>query len=237
MRQIAATTVILFMSIFSSVIAISTGTSWWLLTLLPSGDFYGVAFTLLTVIFIYLYMILSYRLCLKLLPLTEGEIPEGSREEFSVNLNNLYFLLVFNTIIFPGFLPVPLMRLFYQALGAELGHNTYSVGAILDPALTRIGSNCIIGIDAVLYCHAIEGKRLAMAGISIGDNVTIGAKAIIMSGVHIGDGAIIAAGAIVNKGIHIGADELWGGVPARCLRTKQENQPKLDTRHGETPSI
>ena len=86
------------------------------------------------------------------------------------------------------------------------------------PPLTEFGANCIIGHDAVLYCHAIEGGRFALARIRIGDNVTIGATAVIMSGVRIGDGAIISAGAVVLKDTQIGPGEVWGGVPAKRLR-------------------
>ena len=112
------------------------------------------------------------------------------------------------------------MRLVYLALGARLGSNTYSAGAILDPPLTEVGANTIIGHDAALFSHAIEGRHLSHARIRIGNNVTIGAHAIIMSGVTIEDDAIVAAGAVVTKDSHIGAGEIWGGNPARLLRRR-----------------
>ena len=86
------------------------------------------------------------------------------------------------------------------------------------PALANIGANCIIGHDAVLFSHAIEGRHFALARIRAGDNVTIGATAVIMSGVTIGDGAIISAGSVVLKDTQIGAKEIWGGVPAKRLK-------------------
>jgi len=117
-----------------------------------------------------------------------------------------------------GRLPRPL----YICLGARLGPNTYSGGAILDPPLTIIGSNTIIGEDALLYSHAIEGRHLSHAIINIGDNVTIGAKSIIMSGVKIGNGSIIAAGSVVLKKTEIGSNEIWGGVPAKFIKKVQK---------------
>ena len=110
------------------------------------------------------------------------------------------------------------MRLVYLALGARLGENTYSAGTILDPPLTVIGDNSIIGHDAVLFSHAIEGRKFSLNSVHIGNNVTVGATAVIMSDVAVGDGAIISAGAIVTKGTRIGAGEVWGGVPARLLK-------------------
>ena len=88
----------------------------------------------------------------------------------------------------------------------------------LDPPLTELGDNCIVGHDAVLFCHAIEGRDFSLAGIRIGHNVPIGATAVIMSGVKIGDGAIVSAGAVVLKDAAIGPGAVWGGVQARVTR-------------------
>jgi acetyltransferase-like isoleucine patch superfamily enzyme len=81
-----------------------------------------------------------------------------------------------------------------------------------------MGDNCIVGHDAVLFCHAVEGRSLALAPIVLGNNVTIGAKAVVMPGVTIGDDAVVAVGSVVAKGTRIGDGELWGGTPARKLR-------------------
>lgn len=218
MRQITARQILTFFALFTVALALGLGTTWLLLGGLPLGDFRGVTLVIAGVVFIYLYAFLVYRLFLHFVPLQEGELAEGSRAEFAAQVNILFYLILFNTLIRTHFLPVPLMRLVYLALGAKLGKNTYSAGALLDPALTRIGDNCIVGHDAALFAHAIEGTRFSLAAIRIGNNVTIGATAVVMSDVVIGDGAIVSAGAIVNKGTRIGPGEVWGGVPARCLR-------------------
>jgi acetyltransferase-like isoleucine patch superfamily enzyme len=109
------------------------------------------------------------------------------------------------------------MRLVYLALGAKLGRNSYSAGALLDPALTRMGDDCIVGHGAVIFAHAIEGERLSLGRIEIGDGVTIGAQAIVMPDVSIGSGSIVSAGAVITKGTQIGPGEIWGGVPAKRL--------------------
>jgi acetyltransferase-like isoleucine patch superfamily enzyme len=53
--------------------------------------------------------------------------------------------------------------------------------------------------------------------VSIGRNVWIGANCVILPGTVIGDNAVIAAGAVV-RGI-VPANELWGGVPARFIKS------------------
>ncbi|MFN0316482.1 MAG: acyltransferase [Burkholderiales bacterium] len=218
MRQITGAQILTFVLLFASITLLSVTTTYLLLGQIPLGDFRGVVLVAGGVGIFYTFAFAVYRVFLWFMPLTEGELAEGSREEFAAQVNILFYLLLFNTLIRTHFIPVPLMRLVYQALGARLGPNTYSAGTILDPALTELGANCIIGHDAVLFSHAIEGRHFALSKIRVGDNVTIGATAVIMSGVSIGDGALVSAGSVVLKDTVIGAGEIWGGVPAKRLR-------------------
>ncbi|HET8700557.1 MAG TPA: DapH/DapD/GlmU-related protein [Nitrococcus sp.] len=218
MRQIQPTQILLFTVLLAVILILGIGTTALFLGGLPLGDFRAVVLVAGAVVLSYLYAFLVYRLFLRVMPLKEGVLQEGSRDEFAAQVNILFYLFLFNALIRTHVIPVPLMRLVYQALGARLGENTYSAGAILDPPLTELGANCIIGHDAVLFSHAIEGRTFALARIRIGDNVTIGAAAVIMAGAQIDDGAIVSAGSVVLKGTRIGASEIWGGVPARRLR-------------------
>ncbi|MGV7210170.1 acyltransferase [Oxalobacteraceae bacterium A2-2] len=217
-RAIRGREIACFLALLALILLLGAGSAALLLGSLPLGDFRGVLLMLGGAVLVYLWAFLVYRLFLAALPLAEGVIAEHSRAEFAANVNILFYLLLFNSLIRTHAIPVPLMRLVYLALGARLGRNTYSAGAILDPPLTRIGSNTIIGHDAVIFSHVIEGARLELKPVHIGDGVTIGAMAVVMAGVCIGDGAIVSAGAVVAKDSRIGAGEVWGGVPARLLR-------------------
>jgi serine acetyltransferase len=218
MRQISLAQILTFIVLLTIILAMGIGSTWGLLGWLPLGDFRGVVLVLAAVVLSYGWALVVYRLFLFFLPLTEGPVAPGTREEFVAQVNMLFYVLLFNTLIRTHFLPVPLMRPIYLALGARLGKNTHCAGLILDPLLTVVGDNCIIGGDAALFSHAIEGDRLALATVRIGNNVTIGARAMVMSGVTIADGAIVSAGAVVTKGTKIGAGEVWGGVPAKLIR-------------------
>lgn len=218
MRKITLPQIMLFFLLFGSILVLGITTAYELLGALPLGDFRGVTVVGGAVVLIYLYAFAVYRLFLHFMPLKEGELGEGSQEEFAAQVNILFYLMLFNSLIRTHFIPVPLMRLIYQALGARMGANTYSAGTLLDPPLTEFGANCIIGHDAVLFCHAIEGRHFTLSRIRVGDNVTIGATAVVMCGVTIGDGAIVSAGAIVLKDTQIGPGEIWGGVPAKRLK-------------------
>lgn len=218
MRKIKAAPIIVFTLIFSMSMSLAIVTTSSLLSFIPLGDLRGVTLVAVSLLFLYIYAIIFYRIFLRVMPLKEGYIEQGSTDEFGHNVYLLFFLILFRPLIGTKFIPIPLMRLIYLCLGARLGANTYSAGMILDPPLTVVGAHTIIGHDAVLYSHAIEGRCLSNAAIHIGDNVTIGAKSIIMSGVKIGDGAIVAAGSVVLKHTQIGTGEVWAGVPARRIR-------------------
>lgn len=219
MRKIAAAQILVFILLLSLASALALATDRALLGGLPLGDFRGVVLSLAGVFLLYIYAILIYRAFLAAFPLRPGEIGSGSQQEFIYHVYILFYLILFYPIMRSGFMPVPLMRVFYLALGARLGTNTYSAGLIDDPSFVEIGDNSIVGQGALLVPHIIEGSKLAHYPIRIGNNVTIGAHAVLLTDVVIGDNAIVATGAIVTKGTRIGAGEVWGGVPARRLGT------------------
>jgi hypothetical protein len=218
MRAIKPGQIIVFLCLLALILLLGVGSAALLSGVLPPGEFRAIALVAAALLLVYLYAFLVYRCFLRMLPLREGYVAENSRDELATNVNILFYLLLFNSLIRTHFIPVPLQRLIYLALGARLGANTYSAGALLDPPLTRIGSNTIIGHDAVIFAHVIEGARLELKAVVIGSTVTIGAKAVVMAGVRIGDHAIVSAGSVVTKDTQIAAGEVWGGVPARRLK-------------------
>ena len=218
MRKIGFSQILVFVVLLSIAVVLGVGTVMLAVGELPLGDFRGVTLVVASLIAGFVYAIVVYRAYLVVCPLNPGEIPEGSSQEFVYHVYLLFYLLVFYPVMRSGAVPVPFMRLVYQALGARLGRNTYSSGIILDPKFVSMGDNCIVGQFALLVPHVIEGRRLAHNPIRIGNNVTIGAHAVVLSDVRIGDDAIVATGAVVPKGTEIGRGETWGGVPARLLQ-------------------
>lgn len=86
-----------------------------------------------------------------------------------------------------------------------------------------IGDNCNIANNVVIVDHdhklseqgVIDG--LISEPVYIGNNVWIGANVTVLKGSVIGDGAVIAAGAVVTG--NIPPRQIWGGVPARYIRS------------------
>jgi len=231
MRKISGAQILVFAAMLITILLCGAAATALCAHWLPPSDFRGVVTLLIAVPIFYLVAFAVYRVFLHAIPLQEGELIEGSRGEFAAQVNILFYLVFFNSLIRTHALPVPLMRLVYQALGARLGTNTYSAGTLLDPPLTSLGDNCIVGHNAVVFAHAIEGPHMALSRVQIGDNVTIGAMAIVMAGVTIDDNAIVSAGAVVRKDTHIGPGEIWGGVPAKRLGHRKDVAATMAMHH------
>ncbi len=123
-----------------------------------------------------------------------------------------------------------------------LGENTWIAGHALVRGDVEFGANstvnpyaCIsgrvrIGDGVRIASHAsivgfnhgiapdapIHKQPSTTRGITIGNDVWVGANAVIVDGVTIGDGAIIAGGAVVSRDIPPMA--IVGGVPAKVIR-------------------
>lgn len=117
----------------------------------------------------------------------------------------------------------------------------------------RIGANCLIGeynvirgqggvvlgdrvytspftqIIAVNHVfddpeRPISEQGITAEGISIEDDVWLGAGVIVTDGVRIGQGAVVAAGAVVTQDVE--PHTLVGGVPARYIRDLREQDQR-----------
>lgn len=175
-----------------------------------------------------------HRVLMYFFPLLPGEIEAGSRQEFvyQVFYNPFFFFLVY-PLAFSGLLPVPLSRLFYKLFGARIGTNTYPGRCmVFDPRFVTLGEMVVMGYNACLVPHVMEGTRLAHAVIRIGNHATIGVNAVLFAGVSVGDGAVIAAGSVVPKFTQIGAREIWGGLPARRIGYAGQALALPDQRQG-----
>lgn len=237
MRKITAAQTLFFVVPFFMALGLSIGTVMLIPKSAALGDFRGVTLVAAAIALFYLYAMALYRVYMWARPIPLGSIAKGSPEEFTYHVHLLFYLVLFHSLTRSRAVPVPVMRLVYLALGARLGENTYSAGTLLDPSLTQVGDNVIIGHDAVLFAHAVERDELSISPIRIGHGATIGAKAVIQPGVIIGDRAVVAVNAVVMKNTVIPPGEVWGGIPARRLRAAEAAERDLSSAAPSGPRL
>lgn len=114
-----------------------------------------------------------------------------------------------------------------------------------EPYLVTIGNDCLFSGQVQILTHDgslnIFRKEISNAFIykpvKIGNNVFIGFRVTIMPGVTIGDNVVIGAGSVVTKDIR--SNCVAAGVPARVIRTYDEYKekiiPQLDNVNGLNP--
>jgi hypothetical protein len=95
--------------------------------------------------------------------------------------------------------------------------------AILDPDLTEVGDNTVLGGGSVLCAHtgAVRPDGCGVytsAPIKIGRRVTIGGKAYVSLGCVIEDDVVVLPFSVVAPFTTIPAGEVWGGNPATFVR-------------------
>ncbi len=99
---------------------------------------------------------------------------------------------------------------------------------ILDVAPVHIGDYCMFGPGTMITTvnHPLDGARrrgcMAQATpVTIGDDVWMGGNVCVMPGVTIGNNVVIGAGAVVTKDIP--DNSVCVGVPARVIRELDPN--------------
>ncbi len=120
-------------------------------------------------------------------------------------------------------------------IGSHTGINAQTIVQSTNNCPVSIGKDVIIGPK----CYIVGGgsyniNRLDIpmwqqgikddGGLSIEDDVWLGANVTILGGVTMCTGSVAAAGAVVTKSIP--ARAVWGGVPAKILKMRGEVQTK-----------
>lgn len=111
-------------------------------------------------------------------------------------------------------------------------HTFFNDGVYVEAkAPVTIGKNVSFGPQVMILTTTHEmGPATFRAGnpptampVTISDGVWVGARATILPGVTIGPGAVVAAGAVVATDLP--ANAIYGGVPAKLIRTLDEDAP------------
>lgn len=147
-------------------------------------------------------------------------------------------------------------RIFTSSL--KIGERSWIAGHALVRGDIELGSNCSVNpyacisgkvrcgngvriaslVSIVGFNHGFDDPNTPIndqphetLGITIGNDVWIGANAVILDGVTIGSGAVVAAGAVVTKDVPNMA--IVAGVPARVVRRRGEMVAAAKSRRVE----
>jgi acetyltransferase-like isoleucine patch superfamily enzyme len=90
-----------------------------------------------------------------------------------------------------------------------------------------IGDGCSVSAGVHIYTHdtvgrVIDGDKISLAPVAIGNHVYIGPNAVIAKGVTIGDYVVIGANSLVNRDIPTGVKAF--GTPARIIGPSRKNE-------------
>jgi FkbH-like protein len=162
-------------------------------------------------------------------------------EQGGFTINMLLTLKLYGRLFFINSLPLipalwrtPLFGwLVFRAYGTSvhIGRGSLIIGEILDPDLTHVGEDCILGMNSRLVAHSVtrlHGGHLVFqsAPIHVGKCSTISGNTLVELGATIGENCLIEPFSRVAAFTVIPDGEVWGGNPA-VFRHKRERSPDV----------
>lgn len=119
-------------------------------------------------------------------------------------------------------------------IGDDVGIGAHTTIHCFSGNRVEIGNRVLIGP----YCYIVGAGLYKMertdvpiaeqgldlrGGVTIGDNVWLGARSTILDGVTVGNDAVVGTGAVVTKDVP--PFTIVAGVPARIVRNRKESEP------------
>ncbi len=96
---------------------------------------------------------------------------------------------------------------------------------------TNVQDGAILHVDGGFPCivgdRVTVGHRAVLHGCTVADGVVVGMGAIILNGAKVGREAFVAAGALVKEGQEIPERALAVGIPAKIVRTFNDDDEIL----------
>ena len=123
----------------------------------------------------------------------------------------------------------PMAPAFARAMGAGVGKNVHLDALPPVTGFAAIESGASIETDVDLAGHWLEGDKLHIGVVRIGQNARVGTRSTLLGGAVIGDNAEIAPASVVTG--MVPANEHWAGSPLERIGVSGEDWP-----HTEEPA-
>ncbi|MDP6905999.1 MAG: hypothetical protein QF440_01105 [Candidatus Thalassarchaeaceae archaeon] len=140
------------------------------------------------------------------------------------------FLSLFHRLALPSLkwmVPSFVGTFYFRMMGCKVSKGAQINSPFInDCFMVEIGERTVIGGDATINGHLFEKDGIHLSKVRIGSKVVIGTMAQINPGCVIGDGAVVASKAVLPKFTEIPAGEVWGGIPAKCIRRADGSKPE-----------
>lgn len=197
-----------------------------ILKVLETGSIIGVTFAVLVSLYIYPMMILLLgAIATRMLPKPRLGYLRDPRDQLKFQVLAALSKFIRRTparwlLIFP----FPAYQ-FYKIAGARIDISAFqsSADSIPDVYLVSIGKNTLLGWNCVILGHFSPDAFTTFLGkVEIGNNVLIGESVTLWPNVKIGDNSIIQNKSVVFPGTIIPSGEIWGGIPAKKIRSITE---------------
>ncbi len=137
------------------------------------------------------------------------------------------FMSLFHRLALPSLqwmVPSFIGSAYYRMMGCKVGKGAQiNSASVNDAYMVSIGEKTIIGGSAVINGHLFEKDGIHLAAVKIGSKVVIGTGSQINPGCVVGDRAVIASKAVLPKYTVIPEGEVWGGIPAKCIRKAKDS--------------
>ena len=148
----------------------------------------------------------------------EGDYRKTIRDKMAFRYTT-YFALYYPVYKLLNIFVLPPLKSFYlRLIGAKIGKNVFLAGEEwLDPCLIEIGENTMIGGRAMILGHIGE-EDLVLRKTKIGKNCLIGGETFIMPGVTIEDNVVLGAKSFVPKNAILKKGKIYVGIPAKELK-------------------
>jgi acetyltransferase-like isoleucine patch superfamily enzyme len=131
-----------------------------------------------------------------------------------------YLISIHVARLFAGtvFRSTPIWVMYMRWNGATIGRGVWVNSlALMDHNLLEFGDGAVVGSDARISGHTVEGGLLKTASVKVGAGATIGIMTVVGIGAELGEGTQVGSLSVVPKNARLDAHTRYAGAPVRPL--------------------
>lgn len=176
------------------------------------------------------------------------QLQQGKKQKVTITLENskqfhnkIWYQVLYNKCIIAmqkKIVPFELKNKLLRTTGLDIGYDACIPHDIsfdpYFPELIHVGKGTIIGGCSTLITHQLEGNKLTLGNVTIGERTLLGGVSIVYPGVKVGKNALLTSNSELYDTIKDG--EIWVGNPAKLLQkmSKEDLDKYFHPSNGKT---